>query len=474
MSLTGRLTHNHDEAAWELVKENAAPLQRGRNVSSLGKSLALSSKLSNKVKDDDSDIKMYESLVQSSENFAKECLEILKFRGEQSLDPETINELSAKYNLIEGDPLSPWLQYIKYHDEAYPADTHSQFLLMERCTRAFFNFPRFAGDPRYIRVCVLYADRTCNPNETFISFHRNKIGLNTSIFWLAWAWLAEKKEDFAFAEKIFRKAISKKAQPSNIIDIRYKQFQRRMSRHFLRSAESIENGNNDDDNLNAGSRRVLGAISEEGVKFNQRSSGFNLARSGHGQNHQLSSSSAIPFGGTNQKPNALSIHVDSYHDESDLDSSSLRDSGIGLITTERDKCKENNLNAERWNERGGLKAALTADRDSSENGPTLVQRWTDNVSSSRSAGVGPFAVFVDEEFSSKSTHDADSGRNSSSKTNESAKRMRSEFEKVSIIFFSMNEPIPNDLITVYRLFISLLRVVCQRFDRIAWPYTSVS
>ena len=68
---------------WELVKENAAPLQRGRNAESLGKTLALSSRLSTKVKEDDSALQKFESLVESSELYSKEYLALLKDRGEK-------------------------------------------------------------------------------------------------------------------------------------------------------------------------------------------------------------------------------------------------------------------------------------------------------------------------------------------------------------------------------------------------------
>jgi hypothetical protein len=426
-----------DKATWELVKENAAPLQRGRNASTLGKTLTLSSKLSSKVKEDDTDIKTYESLVQKSELFANECLDLLQDRGEKILDQETVQGLSLKYGLNDGDPLCSWLRYIKYHEEAYPSDTHSQFLLMERCTRAFLHFPRYADDPRYIRVCVLYADRTCNPHETFISFHQNRIGLKTSIFWLAWAWLSEKKEDFAFAEKIFRKAISKKAQPSNVIEIRYKQFQRRMSRHFLNSAERIENEYNDDSDKDNGNRRILGSISEEGVKYNQRSSTSITNRTVQSQSHQ-----PVPannnIGGKSHIPIVLDVYVDHKNEESprqsNLDASQLG-SGLGIITTEQDKCKENKISAERWNERGGLKATYNHREDYSNplQSQSQSHRWTDSVSDSRSSGGGPFAVFVDEEFASKSSHETENSRQDyPSKSLDMGKGIRNDLERVSV------------------------------------------
>jgi hypothetical protein len=65
------------------------------------------------------------------------------------------------------DPLVPWLSYIKFVQETYPADTQQSFLLMERCTRAFIGKKRYMNDVRFIRVCILYADRTSSPTEVY-------------------------------------------------------------------------------------------------------------------------------------------------------------------------------------------------------------------------------------------------------------------------------------------------------------------
>jgi len=423
-------------STWELVKENAAPLQRGRNASTLGRNLANTSILPiSKVKEDDMNIRTYESSVKNSELFAKECLELLHHQGCPHLDQETVQELSQKYGLHDSDILTTWLRYIKYYEEAYPSDTYSKFLLMERCTRAFLNYSRYADDPRYIRVCVLYADRTSNPHETFISFHQNKIGLKTTIFWLAWAWIAEKREDFAFAEKIFCKAISKKAQPMEVLEVRYKQFQRRMNRHFLNAAERIEHGyiddmGGDESNNYTDNRRILGPISEEEVKYNHRSSTSVTTRP-----HQpLSSTQNI--GRNAQISKNLHVYVDDdFARQKSLDMN-LLGSGIRLVATEQDKCKENNINAERWNERGGLKSTYNSHEETTYtmNSQSRNHRWTDSISDSRSSGSGPFAVFVDEEFvSNKSSHDAENMRQGyPTKSFDTGKSIRRDLEKMSV------------------------------------------
>jgi hypothetical protein len=43
--------------------------------------------------------------------------------------------------------------------------------------------------------------------------HKNKIGTGLALFWVAWAWVAEKQSNFALADKIFTKVRAAVAQP---------------------------------------------------------------------------------------------------------------------------------------------------------------------------------------------------------------------------------------------------------------------
>jgi hypothetical protein len=71
------------------------------------------------------------------------------------------------------------------------------------------------------------------PGEIFSFMQSNKIGEKVALFWIAWAFVAEKFDNFKLADQIFQKAIKKQAEPKDVLQKRYQQFQRRMARHFL-------------------------------------------------------------------------------------------------------------------------------------------------------------------------------------------------------------------------------------------------
>ena len=80
--------------------------------------------------------------------------------------------------------------------------------------------------------------------------NRRTVGTLTALFWVAWAWVAEKQSDFQFTEKIFQKALSVGAEPKKFLEERQKQFLRRMSRHWLNASQAneddVEDGDDED------------------------------------------------------------------------------------------------------------------------------------------------------------------------------------------------------------------------------------
>jgi len=403
---------------WELYKENAAPLERGRNVTALSSALAPSSSNSSQRQEQDANIQNFERLVKPSEKFLKLFKEEEKAQNNalSPIDEDKVQELLLKCK-VDQDPLVHWLRYIKYHEDTYPSDTNNQFLLMERCTQTMIHHPKYTNDTRFIRVCVLYADKTSDPHEQFKFFHKHKIGSKTAIFWLAWAWVAEKKKDFPFAEKIFRKAIQKKAHPVDKVNERYKQFQRRMSRHWLNAnvakASSVYEGEDDEETTNK--RSALVGLTEEGVRQNHRGSGVNAAAS-----RQFGLQTTSLGNNSNQPPKSeapsirgFSIfaddgqeHVEGY----DLNrSGGHEDENIPIphLVRQQERSKENIQNSEAWNERGGLygdRSSGMNDDDIAQSASSVVQRWAGNGSDSIVAGGTSsrpaFPVFVDEECNS--------------------------------------------------------------------------
>ena len=43
-----------------------------------------------------------------------------------------------------------------------------------------------------LKVWISYADAMANPGDIFKYLHKNKVGLKVALFWVAWAFVAEK------------------------------------------------------------------------------------------------------------------------------------------------------------------------------------------------------------------------------------------------------------------------------------------
>ena len=358
------MTSENHAPAWELSKENAAPLQRGRNVAALERALD-DSEETRDIKERQVD--RFERLVKPSEQE--------NFNAEESTSASQ-------------DPLVHWLGYIKFHQEFYPTNTHNQFLLMERCFRSLSRFRRYANDIRFIRLCCQYAEKTERPNEIFKYLYQQKIGDETAIFWIAWGFVAEKREEWAFANDIYTKGIRKRAKPLEKLNKRYREFQRRMARHWLNATQT-----QDDDENPSTSRGVLGALSEEAVERNDRSApqppGPSFLRRSRQDDAAFSDRSrrAPASNSSNQPaPAAFPIFV-----ENDGPSQNLLDSSFShgempyrQLEREQDRKKENSHMPERWNDRGGYTSTYGQARAASKPKP-------------RTGNPPPFAVYVDEE-----------------------------------------------------------------------------
>jgi hypothetical protein len=370
---------------WERAKENAAPLERGRNVSVLERALAEDTQEDRHEKE--RMVQHYERLVRPSEQ-----------------------ETSAEKDDAD-DPLIHWLSYIKFHQEAFPSDTHAEFLLLERCMRALAQVKQYANDVRFVRVCATYASKTDRATEVFQHLHRQKVGSQTAMFWAAWAYTVEKQEDFAFAEKIYKKGIMKNAQPIQFLRQRHQQFQRRLSRHWLNAGQDGEDEDDDDNAVDRRGRGALGALSEDAFRRNDRSrtaansfssrampataasasSGLStfVDRSVAAAGRREEQGSNVPARG---KSNGFAIFNEESAENTGyaLDDSLLDSSHVHRLVRDEDRKKENMLAAERWNDRGGL----------------AVPSYTRSAPPPAVRAPPPsFAVFVDEECAVKNEQD---------------------------------------------------------------------
>jgi hypothetical protein len=351
---------------WEKSKENAAPLERGRNVAVLERSLAAVSS-DEEQREKERMLRHYERLVRPTE-------------GSGAVVKE------------DDDVLIHWLSFIKFYQESFPSDTHAQFLLLERCFRAMCPVQKYADDQRFVRVCCMYGEKTNQSREIFNYMYGQQIGVGVAIFWVAWAFVAEKEKDFAFAEKVYDKAIRKKAQPLTFLLQRQKQFQRRMSRHWLNSTQQ-DDEEDEEENESGRPRGVLGGLSDESVRRNDRT---HSTRRPPGQ-HNGGSAAAMPTftvrgqpqssqsnRNTSSTASGFAIFADGDGAEQDGDcilENSFLSHHDRVLEREQDRRKENTLKTERWNDRGALSTTST---------------YSVPKAAPRTAPPA-FAVFVDEE-----------------------------------------------------------------------------
>jgi hypothetical protein len=81
---------------------------------------------------------------------------------------------------------------------------------------------------------LLYqADLVRDQAEVLSFMYTNKIGERLALFWIAWAYVAEKEGNHKAADQIFQKGLRRLAEPKDILQKRYHQFQRRIARQFL-------------------------------------------------------------------------------------------------------------------------------------------------------------------------------------------------------------------------------------------------
>ncbi|KAL9225690.1 hypothetical protein vseg_001584 [Gypsophila vaccaria] len=181
-----------DEFGWDDFKENVKPLKRGRNVAILNHALAAQSNLPLK-----------HSLVATRRRLI-----------------EAIGEY------VGDDPLQPWIECIKWTQEAFPAggDSSGLVLMYEQCVRAFWHDDRYKNDLRYLKVWLEYAE-SCSDAEVIYRFlEANKIGQSHAACYISYALYLETKHKTKTANEVFNRGLSINAQPVEKLEAAYRKF----------------------------------------------------------------------------------------------------------------------------------------------------------------------------------------------------------------------------------------------------------
>jgi mitotic checkpoint serine/threonine-protein kinase BUB1 beta len=238
---------------------------------------------------------------------------------------------------------------------------------------------QYSNDDRFVGVCAKYADKTKDPGQVFKYLHQQKVGTCTALFWIAWAFVAEKSNDFPFAEQIFKKGITKNAQPLQMLKMRHNQFQRRMSRHWLNQSKTNDRLEDEyEDETPNHSRATLGGLSRDRLRRNDRGRQTRQPQSSRPRGIASGLIDNTNRQSTQQSNGAtsFSVYVEQEGENGYLDQS-FAETDRRVIARDAERKKENTLEAERWNQRGGLRSRAKM--------------------SSAKETVASFSVFVDEE-----------------------------------------------------------------------------
>ncbi|ANB13350.1 Mad3p [Sugiyamaella lignohabitans] len=184
----------------EDYKENIQPLREGRSAQSLANALAVTP-------------------LQAKDLRSPERQEFEKRISEAS-------ELD--------DPIEPYLEYIKWINNAFPQGQTSDSGLvniLERCTSQFRDASFYKDDPRYLKVWMQYAKYSDAPKEIFTYLARKEIGKNLSLFYEEYASYLEVNNCKNQANEVYQIGISVNARPLERLKRRYSEFSERLARN---------------------------------------------------------------------------------------------------------------------------------------------------------------------------------------------------------------------------------------------------
>ncbi|EPS60383.1 hypothetical protein M569_14420, partial [Genlisea aurea] len=177
---------------WEMFKENVRPLKRGRDVRLLNHTLKSHS---------DSQIK--NSIIQQRRRFI-----------------EAIDDYTGE------DPLLPWLQCIKWIQEAFPTggDCSGLVVIYEQCVRTFWHDDRYKNDLRFLKVWLEYAENCADAEIIYEFLESNEIGTTQALFYISYAMHLQSKNKTKTADEIFNRGISSNAEPVEKLKAAYTKF----------------------------------------------------------------------------------------------------------------------------------------------------------------------------------------------------------------------------------------------------------
>lgn len=206
-----------ENPTWETSKENIKPVKSGRAVGDIDKAKKRG--------------------LSSADDRAEE--KYCKLIGYLVMKCRKFTDEIARAT-ADDDVLDAWLRYIKWARNTFPSSSSKTLTVLEAATRALQDEDKYANDPRYVKCWIEYADLLPTPGEVFSYMLNRRIGGKVALFWIAWAFVTEKLGDHTMTDRVYQKGIRSGAEPKELLQSRYRQFQRRLARHYLNQQQEGE------------------------------------------------------------------------------------------------------------------------------------------------------------------------------------------------------------------------------------------
>eukprot|EP01039_Chlorochromonas_danica_P008959 gene8959-9887_t len=287
---------------WEDAKENVLPSKKGRSIKTFKDNLLAS-------KDELVELKTTEEGFMTSLS--------------STSDPR--------------EKLSIYCQLVKWARKAFPHNASKLKEVLEKCTTELKHEKSLYNDERYVALWIEYADLVRDQAEIFSFLYTNKIGERLALFWIAWAYVAEKDGNSKAADQIFQKGLKRLAEPKETIQKRYHQFQRRMARQFLNGSMSATT--NSEEVEPPKKRPVALRDTSSSQSTDQRQT----------TNNSVPSRSKAPTQSSSQTQSSLASTTFQIFDDNAAPASAV-EGEWKCLGTEKERKKENNGPVMKWNE----------------------------------------------------------------------------------------------------------------------------
>ncbi|CEH15646.1 protein kinase [Ceraceosorus bombacis] len=188
-----------DFARLEAAKENITRSAQGRSASALNSTLSLKPGARSRA------------LAERAEIFEKEC--------EAASAPDSDHD----------DPIEPWSRYAMWAFDAYPSHGPHLVHMLERATREFKGRERYAQDPRYLKLWVLYARACEKPQHVYQFLLAQEIGTNLATLYEELSIVYEGRGVYDQADATYKLGAARFAEPVDRLKKRYREFQARLT-----------------------------------------------------------------------------------------------------------------------------------------------------------------------------------------------------------------------------------------------------